>query len=201
MLRSLAALVCVTALGACSRATTVCSDSPDPACGVGDARERQIAEPLAIAIVAARGDAGGVPAIVTFGGAGLGKTALYLRFAPLSVDSKRIERAFLRLEPATTGPFDRDPVRVEVWRVSRDWSAARLQRSNQPSLAPPLAHALAEARKPLRVDVTDLVREAEQHPQRSHGMAVLAAGGDGHGQSFATGIDGGWLPRLEVYLR
>jgi hypothetical protein len=53
----------------------------------------------------------------------------------------------------------------------------------------------------LRVDVTDLVREAQQNPSRSHGLAVLASAGDGQGVTFATGLGGAWLPRLEVYVR
>jgi hypothetical protein len=178
-----------------------CADPADITCELDPRWQRRVAEPTAMSVISARRASGALPRTVTFGSAAAGKTALYLLFPELDVPEKKIERAFLRLEPELFGAFDAEPVDVEVWRVRRPWQSGDFDWSSQPPLGPPRAQGKALGRTPLRIDVTDLVREAEQHPARSHGFAVLGSAGDGNGVSFATGVGGQWLPRLEVYLR
>jgi hypothetical protein len=191
----------IVAAVACGHAAPPCADVADVTCDIDPRWQRQVAEPLAMSVISAETEVVALPRTVTFGSRALGKTALYLRFPELGLGEARIERAYLRLEPESTGAYDAEPVDVEVWRVRRAWSPGEFDWGSQPSLGPPHARATALPRKPLRVDVTELVREAEQHPRRSYGFAVLSAAGDGHGASFATGVGGRWLPRLEVYLR
>jgi hypothetical protein len=200
LLLALLALIPV-ALLSCASAPPRCADPADLTCDIDPAWQRTVAEPVAMAVISAerRGDA--LPRSVTFGGAAAGKTALYLRFAELDLPGQNIERAYLRLEPETAGAFDTAPVDVEVWRVRRAWTPGDFDWSSQPTLGPPRARGQAHGRAPLRIDVTELVREAQQNPGRSHGLAVLGKAGEGHGASFSTGVGGEWLPRLEVYVR
>jgi hypothetical protein len=55
--------------------------------------------------------------------------------------------------------------------------------------------------KPLRIDVSELLRFATENPELDHGIALIASGGSGAGATFSTGMDGGAAPRLEVYFR
>ena len=192
---------CALAQGCASAPAARCADPSDVTCELDPTWQRKVAEPTAMSVISARGTSEPLPRTVTFGSAAAGKTALYLRFPELGVPEKSIERAYLRLEPETQGAFDIEPVEVEVWRVKSDWQSGSFDWGSQPPLGPPRAEGKALGRKALRIDVTDLVREAEKHPERSHGIAVLASAGDGNGVSFATGLGGQWLPRLEVYLR
>jgi len=186
---------------ACAGLASRCPDPADVTCELDPNWQRRVSEPLAMSVISARGSSEALPRTVTFGSAAGGKTALYLRFPDLDLPEQSIERAYLRLEPETSGAFDAEPVEVEVWRVKRPWQSGAFDWSSQPPLGPPRAEGQALGRKPLRIDVTDLVREANEHPERSHGLAVLASAGEGNGVSFATGVGGQWLPRLEVYLR
>ncbi len=189
------------ALACAGSKNTPCADPADVTCELDPGWQRRVAEPTAMSVVSARTPSDALPRAVTFGSAAGGKTALYLLFPDLGVPEKNIERAYLRLEPEASGAFDTEPVDLEVWRVKRPWQSGAFDWSSQPPLGPPRAQGKALGRKPLRIDVTELVREAVQHPNRSHGFAVLGGNGDGNGVSFATGIGGQWLPRLEVYSR
>ena len=200
--RLLAVAIFTSCAVACaSRSSSPCADPADVSCDLDPSWQRKVAEPAAIAVVSAAGGNDALPRAVTFGSAAGGKTALYLRFPDLELPAKSIERAYLRLEPETTGLADSEPVDVEVWRVRRPWQSGAFDWSSQPPLGPPHAQGLAFGRKTLRVDVTELVRETQTNPARSHGLAVLASAGDGNGVSFTTGVGGPWLPRLEVYSR
>ncbi len=188
-------------LGCAGSNPAPCADPTDVSCELDPGWQRRVAEPTAMSVVSARAASEALPRAVTFGSAAAGKTALYLLFPELGLPEKDIERAYLRLEPEASGTFDATPVDLEVWRVKQPWQSGAFSWSSQPALGPPRAQGRALGRKPLRIDVTELVREAVQHPRRSHGFAVLGGNGDGNGVSFATGVGGQWLPRLEVYSR
>jgi hypothetical protein len=202
LVRSLGfSLLCSLALGCAGASTAPCADPADVTCELDPGWQRRVAEPKAMSVVSVGKGSQGLPRAVTFGSAAAGKTALYLLFPELGLTEKNIERAYLRLEPELSGAFDTEPVDVEVWRVKRPWQSGAFDWSSQPALGPPHAQGKALGRKPLRIDVTELVREAALHPSRSHGLAVLGGAGDGNGVSFATGVGGQWLPRLEVYSK
>lgn len=143
----------------------------------------------------------GLPAEIRLGGP-LGRSALYLKFAKDPSTRGLPLRAYLSLSARTNAPEDASPVTLEVWRVTSEWRAAELKNwSDKPGLGPPYARAavLNAPASDQRIDVTELVRFLAQNPERDFGMAVLGSGSAGHGKSFATGMNGDWAPRLEVY--
>lgn len=213
-------LVIGTALG-----LLACSPSPQPCMGVGTCPEgseclanrctllgadpvsadtrRVVVAPRAMAVVSAAEHASSeLPAAVTFGSSA-GGAALYLEFPEAWRGARRIESAFLVLEPLPGTPRGPTDVEVRVWRVGGDWAPDSLSWLDQPSLVPPSASGLARAAPalPLRVDVTAIVAHFAEHERGYHGLALRSGGGDDVGASFATGASGGVAPRLELYVR
>jgi hypothetical protein len=145
----------------------------------------------------------GLPAQITFGGPS-GRSALYLQFPPEWRAHGAPLRAYLTLEPLAGEAPEAEPVRVEAWRVRSAWLPAELRSwSDKPELAPPYASAITSSSpaRPLRIDVTELLRFAANNPELDQGIALVGRAGNGHGASFATGISGGTAPQLEVYSR
>lgn len=170
---------------------------------VSEDSRRLVLEPQQIAVVSAeRSYDAGLPPAVTFGSRAEGASALYLRFAPTTSDPKRIQSAFLLLEPLP-GTLPGADVDVDVWRIRQPWRPDRLTWLSQPELAPPRGEGIARSSPPstLRVDVTAIVEYLAAHGENDFGMALESGSGDGAGASFATGAAGGHTPRLEVYLR
>jgi hypothetical protein len=164
---------------------------------------RLVLEPQHIAVVSAkRSYDDGLPPAVTFGSRAEGASALYLRFAPTTADPKRIQSAFLLLEPMP-GTLPDGDVDVDVWRIREPWQPDGIDWLSQPKLAPPRGEGIARSRPPstLRVDVTAIVEYLAAHGENDFGIALESGSGDGAGASFATGTAGGRTPRLEVYLR
>lgn len=162
---------------------------------------RLVLEPEAVVAVAA-GAPSPLVGDVTFGGAGTGGAAMFLRFAPEWSAWERVESAFLLLEPTSgtlAGPAD---VEVVAWRVREPWTVGDVTWTRQPDVAPPSARGIARGAPPitLRVDVTALVRHARRDPRAHLGIALKADAGAGHGATFATGATSGGGPRLEVYV-
>lgn len=170
---------------------------------VSEDSQRLVLEPMQMAVVSAeRSYETGLPPAVTFGSSTEGASAIYLRFAPTTSDPKRIQSAFLLLEPLP-GTLPSNDVDVDVWRVREPWKSERLTWLQQPELAPPRGEGIARSRPPstLRVDVTSIVAYLAENGENDFGMALESGSGDGAGASFATGAAGGRTPRLEVYLR
>jgi hypothetical protein len=169
--------------------------------------ERVVLEPMGAGILTESGHETGLPPAVTFGSRALGRTTLYLAFPLENRGRRTITSAFVLLEPLAGTAVDRNDVKVEAWRIRSAWQPASLGRSTEPSLGLPKGVGIARAapRQTLRIDVTELVRYLDdptlQGSGRNHGLALTAAGGDGHGASFATGAGPGRGPRLEIYLR
>lgn len=165
---------------------------------------RLVALPQAMAVVSASAETASedlAPA-VTFGSAA-GGAALFLDFPPVWRQARRLESAFVVLDPmpgTRRGPAD---VRVDAWRVGERWSREELNWLDKPDLVPPSASGIARAAPPmpLRVDVTAIVAHLVEHAENDHGIALTAGGGDDVGVSFATGSGGGNAPRLELYVR
>lgn len=179
------------------------SCSAHPNAPIPVASERAVITPSGLAVLASGQSYEGVPGAVAFGSTH-GRSALYLSFpaewrahgAPL--------RAFIALEPQTDAPPLEEPIRIEAWRIRNDWHPDALHDwSDKPELAPPYASATIPSSPAgtLRIDVTELIRFAANNPELDHGIALIAKGGSGHGAAFATGINGGTPPRLEIYSR
>jgi len=157
--------------------------------------ERVVALPAGLAL--ASDDEQVVPsASVTLGSS---RATLYLRFEPVW-ESRPVQAAFLLLDPAEHSVGGPD-VELEVWRARREWSGAAFSFRQQPGVTAPLARGIARSIPPLpvRVDVTELVQFAAQHPRQDHGFAVRSRS-DGPLVTIATGSDGGRAPTLDVYL-
>jgi len=164
---------------------------------------RSVETPSALAVLSQAQAESGLPGEITFGDP-RGRSALFLRFPSAWRAQGAPLRAFLVLEPRVGSAPDPEPVSVEAWRVRSPWQGSAMHVwSDKPELAPPHARAVASGSpaRELRIDVTALLRFAGDNPALDQGIALIATRGDGHGVSFATGIDGGAAPRLEVYTR
>jgi hypothetical protein len=189
------ALACSLLAGACGAHA-----SYDP---IPETSERVVETPSALAVLAQGTAFSGLPAEITFGDP-RGPSALFLQFPAEWRAHGAPRKAYLALEPLAGQATEAEPVRVEAWRVRSGWRAKDLQRwSDKPELAPPYASATTSSSpaRPLRVDVTALLRFAADHPDLDRGIALISWSGSGHGASFTTGISGGAAPQLEVYLR
>jgi hypothetical protein len=168
---------------------------------------RIVLSPSVIAVVSSRGTeqegSAALPSSVTFGGASEAASALYLRFEPSWRSARRVDNAFLVLEPLPGTPGDPEDVPVEAWRIAGRWQTSDLSWVHQPKRAPPFARGLARSSppSPLRIDVTAIVRHWHEHARSERGLVVKSAGGGAFGASFATGASGGAAPRLELYVR
>ncbi|HYP86783.1 MAG TPA: hypothetical protein VEQ59_01485 [Polyangiaceae bacterium] len=171
--------------------------------GAALARERLVSLPSSIAHVSSARSSAGLSADIRFGGP-LGRSALYLKF-PGEWRTQGIPvQAFLTLSPREASPSSDVPLTLEAWRISADWRPQALQHwSDKPSLAPPYARVKVTSSpiREVRIDVTELVLFAARNPERDFGIAVIASGNEGPGESFSTGLAGGRAPRLELYLR
>jgi hypothetical protein len=139
--------------------------------------------------------------VVTLGSRAQGKTLLLLRFSSEWDVTRRVESAFLVLEPVPgTVPGLRD-IPVEVWRIQAPWTPERVSWLHQPALGYPMSRGLARTAPPtvLRIDVTPWVRTITSAGRTDYGLAVTSAAGESHGATFATGATGS-MPRLELYL-
>jgi hypothetical protein len=67
----------------------------------------------------------------------------------------------------------------------------------------PIEAGVVRARpaRPLRVDVTPIVRGWSRRNPDDHGLALLAKGDDAYGAVVSTGVTRGHGPRLEVYVK
>jgi hypothetical protein len=192
--RRLSCLLCLVGGAACAQ--------PSPA-ALTDASVRSVETPSAVAVLSQTRTESGLPGAITFGDP-RGRSALFLQFPAAWRAQGAPLRAYLVLEPRVGSPPDPEPVTVEAWRVRSRWQSSKLRDwADKPELAPPYAHAVASGSpaRELRIDVTALLRFAADNPALDQGIALIATPGDGHGVSFATGIDGGAAPRLEVYTR
>jgi hypothetical protein len=166
---------------------------------------RLLLRPHAVAVVSARGrtrtDA--LPNAVTFGGEAEGASTLFLEFKLHAHEIKSLDSAFLVLEPLPMSAPEPARIEVDAWRIAERWDKDSVSWLAQPSLAPPRARGVAQSSPltVLRIDVSAIIRFWLRQPLHNRGLALKAAGGDGHGVSFATGASDGSAPRLELYVR
>jgi hypothetical protein len=91
---------------------------------------------------------------------------------------------------------------LEVAHVLAPWKSSELSGGKRPKLGIPMRAGETSVTpvRPLRIDVTEIVRAWAKHRKRYHGLAVMAAGNSPTGACFTTGLTGGDGPRLSVYL-
>jgi hypothetical protein len=189
-----------TTSGSCSSASECLANRcrPRGSDPVAPDSERIVLAPTVLRVVSEQGAA--APTAVVFGSETLGPETLYLQFPRAATRTRTLDAAFLLLEPMPGTAAADASIDVQVHRISEDWQPSAVTHIRRPKLGPPSSSGLARAAT-LRVDVTPLVRHLLEHPRQDHGMAVVSAGGHGHGVSFSTGFQAGLGPRLELYLR
>jgi hypothetical protein len=184
--------VCV--MGRCRKKATmpVSTDAP-----------RLVFEPLDLAWVDGTGVRGPKDVASTFV---LGKrgerVALYLRFAVEIPPDRRMQRAVLELEPMPRCARRPGRVALSLAQVLAPWQSSEVTVGDQPRLGLPmrLADMSVTPARGLQLDVTELVRQWQQHAKRYHGLALTAAGDSDSGACFSSGLELGHGPQLHIYL-
>jgi hypothetical protein len=130
------------------------------------------------------------------------QSLLLLRFALTLPSTTRLEAAVLRLDPMPRCGVMPATVRLELCQVLSRWSSDTVRWARRPELGLPMrgTSVAATPPRPFRLDVTDLVREWDLHPERYHGLGLLASGEGPGSLCFASGLRSAAGPRLEVYL-
>ncbi len=193
--------------GTCARGYECLANRCVPAGGepVPATSRRMVVEPKRMAVVSSRAHrhAGQLPTAVVFGSQAEGSVGLYLDFEPDWHHVRRIDSAFLLLDPMPDTPVGARDVQVDAWRVKGPWSEQGLTWLRQPPLGRPQSRGIARSGPPsvLRIDVTALARAVRAGTRRYYGIALRSGDTGATGASFSTGVAGGHAPRLEIYFR
>ena len=168
--------------------------------------QRLLLPPRDVAILTSRGTSGAgsdLPAVLAFGRAGEGSLVVLLHFTATWRDDADVVGAFLLLDPLEGVVPPSNPIPIEVARILDPWSPSTVSWGRQPRLALPALAAVIRppAPRPLRINVTEMVRSWKQRRADDHGIALLADGRDPFGSPYSTGVTGGVGPQLEVYVR
>lgn len=127
---------------------------------------------------------------------------LVMRFAVSWPEGERLQRALLVMDPLPRCAPQPGRVRLELAHVTAPWLSGALTEAQRPELSLPM-HA-GEIRvtppSPLRLDVTEVVRDWAAHRKRHHGLALSGVGDSPSGACFTSGVAWGQGPRLEIYL-
>lgn len=169
---------------------------------VGDRSQRVVVFPVDVAAVAENLPGGG-HATLALGGRGAGGAALFLAFEHGLDRDVDVEAAYLVVDPAPGAITASTWVEVEVRDVPRAFDGAAVDWRRRPATGRPAALGRTRGAEgtPLRVDVTELVRDWLRGGQRDGRIALVARADADVGATFSTGLGAGAAPRLEVYLR
>jgi hypothetical protein len=166
--------------------------------------QRLLLSPEDVAVLASKGASGDVvPDGIALGRAASGDVVMLMRFAVPWQDDAEIASAFVVIDPIDGAQPAAEALTLEAARILDPWRSATASWGRQPRLSVPRAAAIVRRapRRPLRIDVTGLVRGWAQRRSDDHGIAILAPGDDAVGTACSLGISQGAGPRLEVYLR
>jgi hypothetical protein len=136
------------------------------------------------------------------GKAGASGAKLLMRFAVSLPPGARVQRALLLLDPLPQCARRPGRMAVEVAHVLSPWESSETQAGTQPRLSLPMraGEASVTPPRPLRLDITEIVREWADHRTRYHGVALMASGDSPTGACFTTGVTWGEGPRLHIYV-
>jgi len=139
---------------------------------------------------------------ITLGKRGQTETLLMRYSIELEQDA-RVQRALVVLDPMPDCVRRPGRIALELAHVLSPWRSAQLTRGNQPRLELPmrLPDAAATPARPLRIDVTEVVRGWAKDRKRFHGLAIIANGTSDTGACYTSGLTWGEGPRLQIYLR
>lgn len=169
---------------------------------------RVVLRPAGAAVVSLSGGGGGpdLPEIVALGRESGGTVVMLFRFEATWRDDAEIESAFIVLDPL--GPLEGAPPSVrpidfEMARIVEPWQPSIVTWGREPRLGVPITAGSLRAHggRPLRVDVTPLVRAWGKRDPSDHGIALLAKGDDENGAAVSMGVSRGLGPRLEAYVK
>jgi hypothetical protein len=124
------------------------------------------------------------------------------RFAVKLPPKARLQRALLVMDPMPQCTRLPGRIHLELSHVLSPWRSGSISWSRQPDLSLPMRASTVTATPPLpvRLDVTELVREWGEHRGRYYGLGLNAAGRGPGRACFTTGLTWGTGPRLEVFL-
>jgi len=165
--------------------------------------QRIVVAPTDLAVVTARGESSALPRSVPFGRQERGSVVLLLRFPTPWGNKARIAGAFLLLWPVREAPAESRPVPIAVARILEPWVGTEVSWGRLPRLSPAELSTVATSTssRPLRIDVTEIVKRWTRSQPDDQGIALVASAIGPDGTSYATGLGGGLAPRLDVYVR
>jgi hypothetical protein len=139
---------------------------------------------------------------IVLGRRGQSDALLLLRFAVAIPEDGKLQRAYLVLDPMPQCPRQPGRIRIDVAHVLEPWRAVELGPGRRPRLDTPrrAGEIAATPAQALRLDVTEIVEEWQEHKRRYHGLALSASGESATGACFTSGTAHGNGPRLVVYL-
>ena len=139
---------------------------------------------------------------ITLGKRGVTETLL-MRYAVELPEDAKVQRALLVLDSMPDCARRPGRIALELAHVLSPWRSAQLTRGNQPRLDLPMrvADTTATPARPLRIDVTEVVRAWAEDRKRYHGIALIANGTSDTGACFTSGLTWGEGPRLQIFLR
>lgn len=126
--------------------------------------------------------------------------ALYAAFDFPRQPCAQLDAAFLLLEAPNPGQSAASPIEVSIRRVEQAWSTKDLSEGDLPDDGLPEARGLVRPPLTARIDVTDVVCNALDTGDRSHGIVVRSLDGS-RPLRIATGLGSEQAPRIELYLR
>ena len=139
---------------------------------------------------------------ITLGKRGQADT-LVMRYAIELEEDARVQRALLVLDPMPDCVRRPGRIALELAHVRSPWRSGELTRGTQPHLELPmrLPDTTATPPRPLRIDVTEVVRGWAADRKGFHGLAIIANGTSDTGACYTSGLTWGQGPRLQVFLR
>jgi hypothetical protein len=166
------------------------------------ASQRVVLRPAALVAVSSRGELPAGATQIVLGRERDGTTALLLRFEPTFREAEEVRGAFLLLEPAPDARRAASPLHLDVSRILEPWAAETAAWATLPRLDAVAQRVLTpHAAVPLRIDVTELVREWPRQRSDEHGIALVASAQDPYGLPLSSGAGAQPGPRLELYLQ
>lgn len=201
MKRAFALFAACALLGAC--APEAVGISPiDLSARAPASAERVVLRPTALAAVASRAELPAGATEIVLGRERDGTTALLLRFEAPFREAEEVRGAFLLLPPAADARRAAAPLHLDVSRILEPWTAETIAWATLPRLDAVAQRVLTpRALVPLRIDVTDLVRQWSRQRSDEHGIALVASAQDPYGFPLPSGTGTAPGPELEIYLQ
>jgi hypothetical protein len=139
---------------------------------------------------------------IVLGKAGAGGAKLLMRFSVSLPAAGRLQRALLILDPLPQCARRPGRIAVEVAHVLSPWESSQPKAGDPPRLSLPMraGESPVTPPRPLRLDITEIVKAWAEHRTRYHGLALMASGDSPTGACFTTGVTWGTGPRLHIYM-